>query len=263
MKLVSGAIQLVRPGSSLLLFAMIFMPLALKSHDLIDSLERAIPMLLIAICAFVANDLDDIEADSINHPERPLPSKHVSPLVAASLYFICLGAALLATKAFVPLPVAFLYYLTMTLTISYRYVVAFIPSIKAPYSAGTVSIPAIIVACYNSRDGRLFLVAIAVFLFALGRELCMDVVDRAGDRTSFLHRLDQNSIAFCAFLLQVVSLWLILASLSRFDPWALLDLGAIFALLVLSGIYWFRFGWHNAATDVMKLQLFLGLYFLV
>jgi len=262
-KLVGGTIQLVRPGSSLLLFAMIFVPLVLKSHDLNGSLTRAIPMLLIGICAFVANDLDDIEADRINHPERPLPSKNVSPLVAAALYFVCLGIALLATKAFVPPRLAFLYYLTMTLSISYRYIVAFIPSIKAPYTAGTIALPAIIVGCYNSRDGRLYLVVVAVFLFTLGRELCMDVVDRAGDATSLIHRFDSNSMALFAFLLQTVSLLLILMSLSRFALWELLDLGPISALLVLAGISWFRFGWHNTATDVMKLQLFLGLYFLV
>jgi 4-hydroxybenzoate polyprenyltransferase len=219
-------------------------------------------MLLIGVCAFVANDLDDIEADCINHPERPLPSKNVSPLFAAGIYFVCLAAALLTTRVFVPSRVAFLYYVTVTLTISYRYVVAFVPNVKALYSAGTIAVPARIVADFNGREPRLYIVVIAVFAFALGRELCMDVVDRAGDRMSLMHRFKPNSIAIFAFLLQTASLLLILVSFSRFDPWAVVDLTALAALLVLAGVYWFRLDRHSTATDVMKLQLLLGLYFL-
>lgn len=218
-------------------------------------------MLLIGICAFVANDLDDIEADAINHPERPLPSKAISSLVAAALYFVCLAAALLTTKAFVPPRVAFLYYLTVTLTISYRYIVAFIPSIKAPYAAGTIAIPAIIVAEHNGREARL--VIIAVFAFALGRELCMDIVDRPGDAKSLIHRLRPTSLAIVAFLLQVAALFLIWTSSSKRNYWTLIDLMVIAILLVLASICWFRLERYSTAIDIMKLQLFLGLYFLV
>jgi len=242
---------------------MIFMPLALKSRDLIKSTALAMPMLLIGACAFVANDLDDIEADCTNHPERPLPSRNVSPLFAAVLYFVCLAAALLTTKYFVPLREASLYYLTMVLTISYRYIVAFIPSIKAPYTAATIAVPAIIVANYNRGNGRLYIVALAIFLFALGRELCMDVEDRAGDAKSFMHRLDAKFVAHCAFVLQALALLLISMSLADNNLCAWTDFGGIVALFLLAAICWFRLDRQNTATGLMKLQLLLGLYFLI
>jgi hypothetical protein len=78
-----------------------------------------------------------------------------------------------------------------------------------------------------------------------------------------MHRVDPNSIAACSFLLQGVALLLIVTSLSTFNPWAVVDLGVITTLLPLAGIFWFKFGGRRTATDVMKLQLLLGLYFLI
>ena len=256
-------IQLMRPGSSLLLFAMVFIPVALRSQDLINSFALSIPMLLRGMCTFVANDLDDINADSVNYPTRPLPSKTVSPLVAAVLYFACLAAALLTIKVLVPPRMAFLYYLTMTLTISYRYVVAFIPTVKAPYTAGTITVPSIIVGQCNGHGARFAVVIIAVFAFTLGRELCMDIVDRAGDTKSLMHRLRPNSVATGAFSLQAVALFLILRWFPALNCWILVDLAAITILLAFTSLYWFRLKKHTTATDLMKLQLLLGLYFLV
>jgi len=262
-KALRGAIELVRPASSLLLFAILFVPLVSWSSDLLTSLLRSVPMLLIGMCTFIANDLDDVDSDKVNHPERPLPSRNISPMLAATLYFTCLGAALLTTRMFVPASVAFFYYLTITMTISYRYVVAFIPIVKAPYSAVTIAIPAIAVLHYKAGAPRAYLVVLAVFAFALGRELCMDVVDRAGDAMSALHRVDANYVAICAFTMQAASLFLIYASRATLDIWATVDLGAIGVLLAAALVCWFRFRLRDLATEVMKIQLLLGLYFLV
>jgi geranylgeranylglycerol-phosphate geranylgeranyltransferase len=261
-KFLRGTIELARPGSSLLLFAMIFIPVALRSHDLAASFKHAVPMLLISMCAFIANDLDDIEKDRVNHPERPLPSRTISASSAAVAYFICLAIALLTTRSYVPPRIAFLYYLTMTLTISYRYVVAFIPGVKAPYTAATISIPAIIVGHFNGNV-RPYLVAIALFAFALGRELCMDIADRTGDTKSWLHHVDANAIAICAFGLQIASLLLVGLTLSEFDLWTLADLVTIAILMLPASLSWFRFGRYSTTTEVMKVQLLLGIYFLV
>jgi geranylgeranylglycerol-phosphate geranylgeranyltransferase len=262
-KVLRAAIELVRPGSSLLLFAMLFVPLVSGSHDVLASFRRSIPMFLIGMCTFIANDLDDIETDKVNHPERALPSQNITPILAAALYFICLAAALLTTLFFVPDNVAFFYYLTITLTISYRYVVAFVPLVKAPYSAATIAIPAIILLHYKASEPNAYLVVLAVFAFALGRELCMDVVDRAGDARSVLHRVDADSVATHAFALQGASLFLILVSRARLDLWAVMDLATIVVLFAIALVCWFGFRQRDRAVEVMKVQLLLGLYFLI
>lgn len=263
MKALLGTIELLRPSSSLLLFAMLFVPLSIQSHDVVESFERAVPLLLIAMCSFIANDLDDINTDAVNHPRRPLPSRSVSPLVAAVAYFISLAAALAATRATIPKSVAFFYYLTIVMTLSYRYVVAFLSIIKAPYAASVIAIPAVIVGRYNSDSPRFHVVAFAVFAFTLGRELCMDVVDRPGDILSVTHQIKPNAIAALAFLLQIVSLTLVLRSRSSVDLVAIMVTVSIVILLISAAICWFGLQRHEASVDIMKFQLLLGLYYLV
>lgn len=105
--------------------------------------------------------------------------------------------------------------------------------------------------------------ALAIFAFTLGRELCMDVVDRAGDAVSALHRIDANATAAAAFVLQAAALLLLLQSRSTLDQWMTVDLAAIVALFLVAAITWFRFRQYDRATEVMKMQMVLGVLLLV
>src|ERR1041384_6546705 len=101
-----------------------------RSKDLESSVGKSIPLLFIGMCTFIANDLDDREKDQVNHPDRPLPARHLTPEFAAILYFTLLGAALFSTSHFVEPNIAFWYYGLMTLSISYGYIVECLPSVK-------------------------------------------------------------------------------------------------------------------------------------
>jgi hypothetical protein len=91
----------------------------------------------------------------------------------------------------------------------------------------------------------------------------MDVVDRAGDARSALHRVDADSVAIHAFALQGASLFLILVSRARLDLWAVMDLATIVVLSAIALVCWFGFRQRDRAVEVMKVQLLLGLYFLI
>src|SRR6266481_2021310 len=104
-------------------FLCLFIPIYVRTKDLAVSLGRAIPLLFICMCTFIANDLDDLERDQTNHPDRPLPARHLNPTVAAGLYFICLALSLFFTRHFADQRTAFWYYVLLTLSISYGYVV--------------------------------------------------------------------------------------------------------------------------------------------
>jgi len=213
------------------------------------------------MCTFIANDLDDIERDRVNHPERPLPSRHLTPTVAVVLYFICLASALFSTKHCVAPGIAFLYYALISLSISYGYIVECIPSLKAPYVATAGSIPILIVATSYPDEPRLYMVAASVFLFTLGREMCMDIKDRPGDAKSFMHRFRPMSLAVVAFSMQTMGL-LLLATQAR-KLGGVVSLLAMTFLLALSGVYWFKFVRYRLAIILMKLPFFVGLYFLL
>jgi hypothetical protein len=117
------------------------------------------------------------------------------------------------------------------------------------------------VATSYTGEARLYLVAISAFLFTIGRELCMDIRDRAGDVISFMHRFKPKSLAIAAFSIQALGV-LVLAVQVR-QAGDVIALLAITSLLGLSGLYWFRFTSYRRATILMKLQFFVGLYFLI
>jgi geranylgeranylglycerol-phosphate geranylgeranyltransferase len=262
MQIARSILKLTRIDSSLLIALVIFIPSLVRTKDLGSSLGKAIPLLFISICTFIANDLDDIEKDRLNHPERPLPSGHVKPSFAVVLYFACLASALFATRFYVKPNTAFWYYVLLTLSISYGYVVDCFPGLKSLYVATTIAIPVLIVATSYPDERRLYLVAGSAFFFVLGRELCMDLVDRAGDAASFMHQIRPEPLAIAAFSSQAIGL-LLLAMQADKQLLDLVDLLLATSLLVLSSLYWFRLTSYKRAIVLMKAQLFIGLYFLI
>jgi geranylgeranylglycerol-phosphate geranylgeranyltransferase len=257
-----GVLKIIRPYSSLLAFLAILVPILARSNDLSLSLRRAIPLLFISSCTFIINDLYDIEKDKDNHPERPLPSGQLKPTVVASLYFICLAAALFTTRSFIGANhIAFFYYLLLTISISYGCVVEYLSSMKSIYVAGASSIPVLIIVAYYPSETALYKVAAAFFFFNLGRELCKDLLDRPGDPVSVLHKVQPERVATVAFASQVVGF--IVLSLQTKGLLGALDFLAMIGLWALSYIYWFRLRQPKKATALMKAVMLLGLYFLV
>jgi len=253
-------LRLTRLDSSMLAFFAVFLPLMVRTGNLAQSLGRAIPLLFIFMCTFIANDLDDVEKDRVNHPDRPLPAGYITPAFAAILYFTCLGLALFSTRHYVAPGSAFLYYALFVLFISYGYVVEWLPGLKAPYVAAVTTIPVLIVATLYPNEARLYVAAASIFFLVIGREICMDIRDRLGDAISFMHRFRPTRLAVVGFFLQLVGLLLLASQIrGRGDTVALL---AMTLVLALSGVYWFKSSRYRLAIIVMKLQWFVGLYFL-
>jgi 4-hydroxybenzoate polyprenyltransferase len=254
-------LRLTRPVLCLLGFLSIFLPFLVRTHELNRSFGRAIPVLFICMCTFIVNDLDDIEKDRVNHPERPLPSGDVTPQIATFAYFTSLGLALFAIRHYVPPRTAFWYYALIAVSISYGYLVKSLPSLKAPYVAAANTIPIIIVAASYPSEDILQVVALSTFFHTLGREICMDIEDRAGDAFSLLHKFHPTPLAIIAFLLASVGLVLLITQARHLSDVAVL--AAMASLLALAGVYWFRTEDYKRATVTMKIQYFIGLYFLI
>lgn len=260
MVFLRAIVRLTRLSTSLLSALAIFLPLLVRTKNLGLSVGKAIPLFFIAICTFIANDLDDLERDRVNHPDRPLPAGHLTPKVATILYFVSLAFGLFSTKYFVAQDIAFWYYGLFILSISYGYIVDCLPSIKAPYVAAAISIPVLIIARSYPNEPRLYVIAGSVFLFALGREICGDILDRPGDAVSYMHRFKPASLALVSFLAQVLGLLLLATQIRKLGE--IVDLLAMTFLLALAGVCWFKLARYRQAILIMKIQLFVGLYFL-
>ena len=254
-------VRLTRMSSSLLAALAIFLPLLARTRDLRFSLGSAIPLLFIGMCTFIANDLEDLEKDQLIHPERPLPARDLTAELAAILYFVSLGVALFSTRYFVAQDIAFWYYFLAILSVSYVYIIDGLPIIKTAYVAAASSIPVLIIARMYPNEPRLYVIAGSVFLFTLGREICGDIQDRAGDSVTCLHRFKPLSLAVFAFVVQGIGMVLLASQIdSRGEA---IDVFAMTFILALAGVCWFKLERYKQSTLLMKIQLFVGLYLLI
>lgn len=259
--MLRAMLRLTRLGTSLLGFVAIFLPLLARTHDLQTSLGRAIPLLFACMCTFIANDLDDVERDRVNHPWRPLPAGHLTPTVAGIMYFTCLFLALFTTKYYVTPGVAFWYYSFIIISTSYGYTVKCFPSLKPPHVATAGSILVLIVAAWYPNETRLYIVAGSLFFITVGREICLDIRDRAGDTVTFMHRFNPMALGFVGFCLEATGLLLLVVQLRKLQ-----DVGVLLSmtfLLALAAFYWFKFASYRRATLIMKMLFVVGLYFLI
>jgi 4-hydroxybenzoate polyprenyltransferase len=217
-------------------------------------------MLFICLCTFIANSLDDLEKDRVNHPTRPLPARQLTPTFAAGLYFISLLSALFSIRHYISERLAFWYYGLTAISISYGYVVDFAPGLKAPYVAATVSVIPLMMAAWYPNESKFYFVAGAVFLFTIGKEICMDIGDRPGDPVSFMHRFKPTRLAILAFSLEAIGLLLLTTQIRKTGD--VIDLLAMTCVLALSSFYWFKLAKQKQAIVLMKFQFVFGIYFL-
>lgn len=261
MLVLRAILRLIRLSSSLLGALAVFIGLLARTKRVGVSVGYAVPLLFIGMCTFIANDLEDLEKDRFIHPERPLPSRDLTPEFAAILYFLSLGVALILTRYFVAQDIAFWYYGLAIMSISYVYIIDGLPSLKTLYVAGASCVPILIVARSYPSEIKLYVVAGSVFLFSLGREICGDIQDRQGDTPCYLHRFKPSSLAIVAFCFN--GLALVLLALIVRNIREIADVLVMSLMLAVAGLYWFKLRLYKRATLLMKVQLFVGLYLLL
>jgi len=261
MRNARAALTLVRIDASIVIFLSIFVPTLTRTNNLQLSLGKAAPMLFVGFCTWIANDIDDLERDRINHPDRPLPSGRISLETASALFFLCLVLALAMTYYLIDSAIAFWYYLVLILSLSYGYIVELAPAWKAPYVAAAMAIPTIIVANSYPNELHLWRVAVAVFCFALGKELYMDLLDRPGDTPSFLHVVRFEVVARMAFGV----LWIGLTFLVTYPRSArdVMYATVMVGLLLFATVIGERSKRHRLAVQIVRIEMLLGIYYLV
>lgn len=263
MQRTRATLRLIRPYSSSLAILSILVPVFVRTRDLALSIERAVPLLFGAMCTYILNDLDDLEKDRINHPNRPLPSGQVSTAFVAVLYYVCLALALLTTHFYVGrTKSAFLYYVGFSACISYRYVVEYLPAFKPSYVAATTTIPILILMTFYPNDASsLAQTGVALFLSMMGRELCKDLPDRPGDPVSFLHKFDPTAVARFAFAMQGLAVMILCWQIRGLA--SSICMLAMVLVLAMAYVCWFHQNRQTVALGLMKTVALFGLYFLL
>lgn len=252
---VTSFLQLARIDSSLTGAASIFIPLLLCGTPILESIKFSLPIFLAAITGFIANNINDIEADKINHPDRPLVTNDISIVLAAIIYFFFLAASVFSIDVLITPKNRTVYVVFLISIISYNYIVSHLPVLKNLFVAIVSTLPIYIAYISSSVMNVSFLGC--AFLFFSGKELLMDVVDMAGDKGTLPWRLGSMESASIAFTLQGGSMVMLLPLINT-------PLRAICILVeVMLWIYfqwlWHKQSYHRIVLTGLKLQSSIGI----
>jgi geranylgeranylglycerol-phosphate geranylgeranyltransferase len=258
---IGSFLQITRADTCILVLLSVFVPVHYATQDFIQALNYSGTLLPICMCGFVLNDLHDIDKDATNHPERPLPSKRISLTWASFVYFSLLTVSLVMVKALIRIEHAYLYLTFLLVLINYNYVVSYFPKLKNLYVAVAGLIPMLIVAGLVSSERVYPVVILSLFCFLLGREMLMDILDQKGDPQTFVKSIGINPAENIAFMLKAGGTLLIVTQVRRLP-----DIIPIIILMTSDAVFvllWKLGRRRNLIINLMKVQLLIGIYFLL
>jgi len=257
---VKAVAELTRVDTAILVFAGVFIPVAIQTEDLVHAAKQALPLFTATGCTFILNDVADAERDEINHPNRPIPSRRLSVSFAIALYLSLLTLSVVLVKVLIELRNVFIYTTFIIALINYDHVVSCFPKLKNFYVSATTVLPVLILSAVSQEDRPYELVSAVLVLFVFARELLMDDLDRAGD-TGTLAKMVSSAFVFrLSIAIQLVAVANFYWAISQTVHWAvyavaLLITGISFALWKLSK--------KRLSLFVMKLNIFVGIAYLI
>lgn len=180
-----GFVKLTHSPSCLIIGLMVFLPLVFSGVSTGKAVILALPFALIAMFGFALNDLFDLKKDRINKPYRPLPSQLITQKQAVIICVVLLVAAVSAiTLAILQQAPPALYWAALLGIILYNSIVRYAAWLKTLMTALIAATPVAFDMVYLQVFDKNILLAIAILLFIIARELLMDVMDMQGDSLS-------------------------------------------------------------------------------
>ncbi len=136
------------------------------------------------------NDWTDLRADTVNRPDRPVPSGALSPRAALATALVAYAAALVLA-ARVSLAAVDVVVLWVLLTMAYSLALKGVPGLGNAVAAAVTASVVYFGALSQSRQiGRpVFAALVLAFLFNLAREFAKDAQDVDGDRVQGVRTL--------------------------------------------------------------------------
>ncbi len=180
-----GMVQLTRPwvGVVAALYTLLGVYLGGNVRDLLSptALRAGLVVGLVASFSFALNDYRDAISDSLNHPNRPIPSEQVSPRLASflSLALALIAIGVVSTLGFLLIAIAlfniilstlYSYYLKSTVLIG-NSVIAFLNASILVYGGLAV----------GNLTPAIWILSLLAFLFSLAQEILLAVADQDGD----------------------------------------------------------------------------------
>jgi len=253
--------NLTRFTTSLILFLAIAIPLWFHLGDMQFAAFYALPILTACMNGFAINDISDIEADKINHPERPLPSNAISELSAVIFYYCLLAFTLLIIKIVIEAQFVYGYLAFLLGLMNYNYVIRHTPKFKNIYIALVGTTPFIILWQLIEGFAAKAPVIVALFFFILGREILMDVHDAKGDKDTLAKWLGLDKALILAFGCQIAGVAILLLSADSIMHYTAISFLFIFQMLTIS--LWYGKKNKTKVIKFTRIMFFGGIILLI
>lgn len=179
---ITGILQTTRILTASIIGLAVLLPLLVAGRPVAATIGAAVVFALAAMAGFALNDYHDADRDRLNKPHRAIPSGRLTATMglSISLILICTSSLLAVTVARTGADFA-LYATAIAGVALYTYVVRHLASFKAFYAAALSCIPLVFVLLTMGSPRSHFLLALAAFMFLVGREWLMDILDVPGD----------------------------------------------------------------------------------
>ena len=242
-------IKLIRFEKSFLSAFSVFLPAWLTTKDINLSLAYSVPIFTIVASGFIINDINDIERDFVNNPDRVLPQKLITTEFAITLYYFLLAATLVIVKFFIPLGHVFVFMLYLVLVISYNYLVNSFPYLKIFYVAFVSAVHLSVI--FLLVPVNLFFYG-CIILNILSQETVLDLRDLKGDGNTLPKIVGRKAtVRIVSFLQLLQLLLLIIYGKFNFIHWSLILLTILTQGLLY--LFW-KQGKNNLIIGTLKGQ---------
>jgi geranylgeranylglycerol-phosphate geranylgeranyltransferase len=257
---VVPALKISRLPSCTVAFLTVLLPTYAHTHDPGRSLAASVPMFIICMCTFVLNDLNDIDRDRTNHPERPLPSGAISLRATAALFIMTFLGSIITIRLLTDPALHLLYLAILLFSLGYSPIADCLPKVKTFYVAAIILVGLILVAktVKMEMDIRLLLTA---FLFVLGREMLMDAQDAAGDGDTIAKWVAPKNATFLAFGLQALGVFILFSAVNAAREAIAASLIAVLLVAIVWG--WRKEDRRRQLLQLMQVQMLSGIAFLL
>lgn len=238
----AGFLNIIRPANAVMAGVASVVAYLIATGTLVPAaLLLFVVVVLITAAGNVINDYYDAEIDSVNRPDRPIPSGQVSRNAALWYAFLLFAAGIAASLFTNVLCIAFAVFNTLLL-------VAYAARLKSMPVVGNVAVAYLsgsmflFGGAFAGTDGLVRLVPLAVmtFLAMMARELLKDAEDVEGDAaggaSTLPIRIGVKKTAYCAFVFVLLS---VLASLAPVLWWGVpyLVMIGIVDLILIAAAY--------------------------
>lgn len=200
--------RLIRFEKSFLSAVSVFLPVFLQTNNINLSLGYALPIFTICAAGYVINDINDIERDHINNPDRVLPKQALTTDFAAVLYYVLLGITLVLVKFFIPFWHVFVYMFYLVLISNYTFLVNSFAYLKNIYVLVITAVHLSIIFLLIPVN---FTFITSILLNILGQEILLDLRDIKGDGNTFPKVFGERAsllLVVCSQILQTILLLL-------------------------------------------------------